>query len=71
MIKKIKGLNEIVHNQRPSLAEMALDWWLTDQLVSSVIIGASSTTQIAANLKALENTNFSNDDLKKIELICE
>ncbi len=70
VIKKIKCLNEVAYNRGQTLAEMSLAWLLKDQLVSSVIIGASSVTQIADNLKALENTNFTKEELKQIEVIC-
>ena len=70
VVKKIKVLNEIAYNRGQTLAEMSLAWLLKDQLVSSVIIGSSSVTQIADNLKALENTNFTNDELSLIDSIC-
>ena len=70
VVKKIKALNEIAYNRGQTLAEMSLAWLLKDQLVSSVIIGSSSVTQIADNLKALENTNFTNDELSLIDSIC-
>ena len=70
VVKKIKVLNEIAYNRGQTLAEMSLAWLLKDQLVSSVIIGSSSVTQIADNLKALENTNFTKDELSLIDSIC-
>ena len=70
VVKKIKALNEIAYNRGQTLAEMSLAWLLKDQLVSSVIIGSSSVTQIADNLKALENTNFTKDELSLIDSIC-
>jgi L-glyceraldehyde 3-phosphate reductase len=38
---------------------MALSWLLKDDGVCSVIIGASSVDQLNKNLRALENTSFS------------
>ena len=70
VVKKIKALNEIAYNRGQTLAEMSLAWLLKDQLVSSVIIGSSSVTQIADNLKALENTNFTKEELSLIDSIC-
>ena len=49
-----------------TLAEMALAWILKDDLVTSVIIGASSVGQLADNLKAMENTAFSAEELESI-----
>ena len=37
-----------------------------DDLVTSVIIGASSVGQLADNLKAIDNTAFSAEELKNI-----
>ena len=45
---------------------MARAWILKDDLVSSVIIGASSVGQLADNLKAIDNTAFSAEELKNI-----
>lgn len=45
---------------------MALAWCLKDQKVCSVIIGASRVEQIADNLKAIENTSFSPEELDAI-----
>ena len=45
---------------------MALAWNLKDDLVTSVIIGASSVAQIDDNLKALNNTDFSKEELDLI-----
>lgn len=38
-----------------TLAEMALSWVLKDGVVTSVLIGASKSSQILDNIKALEN----------------
>lgn len=50
---------------------MSLAWLLKDDLVTSVIIGASSVTQLADNLKATENTDFSAEELEKIKKIIQ
>ena len=46
---------------------MALAWVLKNELVTSVIIGASSVKQLEDNLKAIGNTHFSEEELKKID----
>jgi L-glyceraldehyde 3-phosphate reductase len=48
---------------------MALAWLLHDPRVTSVIVGASSVTQIADNLKALENTSFTEEELQAVARI--
>lgn len=65
-LAKIEALNSIAASRGQSLAEMALAWLLKDHLVTSVLIGASSTTQLAANLRALTNTTFTPDELAAI-----
>ena len=59
-------LNELAARRGQSLAQMALAWCLKDQKVCSVIIGASRVEQIADNLKAIENTSFSPEELDAI-----
>ena len=66
VLKKIKALNELAIRRGQTLAEMALAWILKDDLVTSVIIGASSVGQLADNLKAIDNTAFSAEELKNI-----
>ena len=66
---KIKALNELASQRGQTLAEMALAWVLKDRLVTSVIIGASSVAQLADNLKATENCNFTTEELEKINRI--
>lgn len=66
MLKRISRLNEIAASRGQSLAEMALSWLLKDNMVTSVIIGASSVEQIDANLKAMHHTDFNPDELDAI-----
>ena len=46
---------------------MSLAWLLRDERITSVIIGASSTAQIADNLRAMEHLEFSAEELARIE----
>lgn len=69
VLRKIKALNEVAATRGQTLAEMALAWLLKDELVTSVIIGASSVAQLADNLKAIENIGFSAEELEKINAI--
>ena len=48
---------------------MSLAWILRDGEVTSVLIGASMSSQILDNIKALENTNFTKEELRKIDEI--
>ncbi len=66
-IEKLKALNEIASNRNQSLAEMALAWLLHNDAVTSVLVGASKPAQILANIKAAENTAFTDDELEAID----
>lgn len=69
VLRKIRALNEVAMRRGQTLAEMALAWLLKDQLVTSVIIGASSVGQIDDNLKALNNTAFDEEETIVIDNI--
>lgn len=68
-LEQIRKLNEIAKERGQTLAEMALAWVLKDGIVTSVLIGASKSSQILDNIKAINNTDFSSDELKKIDEI--
>jgi L-glyceraldehyde 3-phosphate reductase len=67
VIAKIKALNDLAVQRGQTLAQMALAWLLKDARVTSVLIGASKPEQLADSLKALDNVDFSTDELEKIE----
>ena len=67
LLQKLKRLNELAQQRGQTLAEMSLAWLLKDEQVTSVIVGASSVGQLADNLKAIENTHFSDEELKAID----
>lgn len=71
VLRKIKALNEIAGQRGQTLAEMALAWVLKDDLVTSVIIGASSSGQLEDNLKAIKNLSFAKEEIEKIEKVLE
>lgn len=68
-IEKSRALNEIAQRRGQTLAEMAVAWILRDGKVTSVLIGASRVSQIDDNVKALENLDFSNEELDEIEAV--
>ncbi|WP_278632512.1 aldo/keto reductase [[Ruminococcus] lactaris] len=67
MLLKIRALNGIAAGRGQTLAEMALSWILRDGIVTSVLVGASRPQQLLDNIKAIENTEFSEEELKKID----
>ena len=66
VLLRIRRLNEIAGRRGQSLAQMAIAWLLRNEEVSSVIVGASSVSQLASNLEALRNTSFSPEELSEI-----
>lgn len=68
-LEQIRSLNEIANERGQTLAEMALAWVLKDGVVTSVLIGASKPSQILDNIKAINNTAFSAEELKRIDEI--
>ena len=68
-LEQIRKLNEIAKERGQTLAEMALAWVLKDGVVASVLIGASKPSQILDNIKAINNTAFSAEELKRIDEI--
>lgn len=66
-LSQIRALNEIAAKRGQKLAQMALSWVLRDGITTSVIIGASKPSQILENLKAVENTTFSPEELAVID----
>ncbi len=68
-LETITRLNDIAQQRGQKLAHMALAWILKDPRITSVLIGASKPEQITDSLKALENTNFSSEELEAINSI--
>lgn len=66
-LMQIANLNEIAKQRGQSLAQMALAWILKDNIVTSVLIGASKPEQILMNLEAMDNIVFSSEELKLID----
>lgn len=65
-LTQIRELNNLAKKRGQTLAEMALSWILHDGVVTSVLIGASKTSQILDNIKALENITFTQEELDLI-----
>jgi len=65
-LPKIIALNKIAKDRNQTLAQMAISWILKDNRITSVLIGASKDEQILDSVKAIENTQFSEEELNKI-----
>jgi L-glyceraldehyde 3-phosphate reductase len=68
-LAKSKKLNVLAKERGQTLAQMALAWALRDGRVTSVLAGAKFVEHIEDNVKALNNLNFSQEELDKIEAI--
>ena len=66
VLKVIAGLNEIAEAREQSLAQMAISWILRLPQITSVLCGASSPEQIVENCKAIQNKEFSPEELRQI-----
>jgi L-glyceraldehyde 3-phosphate reductase len=68
-VQKAQKLNEIAVKRGQSLAQMAIAWLLKDARVTSVLIGVSRESQLLDSLKAVDNKEFSSEELSQIEMI--
>lgn len=68
-IERVKKLGELAKERGQSLAQMALAWILRDGDITSVLIGASRSSQILDNIGMIGNTAFSEEERKKIDEI--
>jgi L-glyceraldehyde 3-phosphate reductase len=66
---KVKALNQHAEQRGQSLAQIALAWILERKQVTSVLIGASSVTQLEDNVASLKNLTFTRDELAAIDNI--
>lgn len=69
-LTQISQLNNLAKNREQTLAQMALSWILRDGDVCSVLIGASKPSQILENISIVEHTSFTEEELNKIDEIC-
>ncbi|MGY6647686.1 aldo/keto reductase [Wenyingzhuangia sp. IMCC45574] len=70
-IGKIQQLNELALARGQKLSQMAIAWILTQPAVTTVLVGASSPGQLQENVKAVENSSFTNEELHKIKDILQ
>jgi L-glyceraldehyde 3-phosphate reductase len=66
-LSQIRALAAVAEARGQSLAQLALAWALRDPRMTSLVIGASSVAQLDANLGALDNLAFSEDELTAID----
>jgi L-glyceraldehyde 3-phosphate reductase len=67
VLSRVRALHEIARERGQKLAQMALQWALRDQRMTSVVIGASSVEQLDENLGALDGPPFTEEELRRID----
>lgn len=69
LIAKVSMLNRIAEERQQSMAQMALAWVLRHKQMTSVLIGASKSSQIEDCVGALANLDFYSEELEQIDKI--
>lgn len=68
-LEKISQLNTLAESRGQKLSQMALAWVLRDEKVTSVLIGASKTSQLDDAVGMLGNRHFSAEERATIDAI--
>jgi L-glyceraldehyde 3-phosphate reductase len=63
----LSEMNGMAKRRGQTLAQMALAWILRLPAVTSALIGASSVQQVEENVAALDNLEFTEEELKRID----
>jgi L-glyceraldehyde 3-phosphate reductase len=67
ILKKVRALNGLAAQRSQTLPQMALAWLLKDSRVTSVLAGASRIEHIEQNIAALNNLQFTPEELTCID----
>ncbi|MEU6847515.1 L-glyceraldehyde 3-phosphate reductase [Streptomyces sp. NPDC046716] len=67
VVRRLNGLNDIAQRRGQSLAQLALNWVLRDERMTSALIGASSVKQLENNVAALAASKLTDEDLTEID----
>ena len=68
-LSKVRQLNALAERRGQKLSQMALAWVLRHDTVTSVLIGASKTSQIEDAVGMLNNLHFTAEELEAIDAI--
>ncbi|TVT57604.1 L-glyceraldehyde 3-phosphate reductase [Amycolatopsis rhizosphaerae] len=66
-IGKLRALDEIARRRGQTLAQLALNWLLRDERMTSALIGASSVRQLEQNVQALQGPPLTEAELAEID----
>ncbi|GAA3629089.1 L-glyceraldehyde 3-phosphate reductase [Microbacterium awajiense] len=67
----LRGLDVIAKERGQTLAQMAIQWVLREDVVTSALIGASRPSQLDENLAALQGPAFSTEELERIDALSD
>ncbi|MFD0417129.1 L-glyceraldehyde 3-phosphate reductase [Streptomyces sp. NPDC127108] len=67
VVRRLNGLNDIAARRGQSLAQLALNWVLRDERMTSALIGASSVKQLEENVAALSGPKLTDAELTEID----
>ncbi|MFC7305191.1 L-glyceraldehyde 3-phosphate reductase [Streptomyces monticola] len=67
VVRRLNGLNDIAARRGQSLAQLALNWVLRDERMTSALIGASSVKQLEENVAALSGAKLTDEELAEID----
>ncbi|MFE6894207.1 L-glyceraldehyde 3-phosphate reductase [Streptomyces sp. NPDC057694] len=67
VLRRLNGLNDIAQRRGQSLAQLALNWVLRDERMTSALIGASSVKQLDENVAALAAPKLTAEELTEID----
>ena len=65
--ERVRGLSQIAHDRGQSLAQLALAWALRHRQVSTVLVGASSVSQLEQNIATLDDLEITDEELDRID----
>lgn len=66
---KVSALNALAAERGQTMAQFALSWILKDQDITSVLVGASRPAQILDSIQCINNTTFTEEELRRINEI--
>jgi len=66
-LARVRGLAEIAHERGQRMSQLAIAWALRNPVVTCVLLGASSVEQLDENLEALNNLDFTDEELTRID----
>lgn len=71
VLDRLRQLNSLARDRGQTLAQMALAWTVRLPEVTSALIGASQAAQVTQNVAALNNLDFTDDELAQIQALTQ